>query len=98
MQVVETLLRLVKTIKEPNSHERHVMTLVDDILQVYLRDKPHSSVGSGYTPREICCSSFCDIFTAMPVRYILISLTSILHTVGKRLESFKNYFKDDYVQ
>jgi len=34
VQVVRTLLHLVKIVKEPPSHRRHVMTLVDDILQV----------------------------------------------------------------
>jgi len=38
VQVVRTLLHLVRTVKEPASHRRHVMTLVDDILQVRVHE------------------------------------------------------------
>jgi len=35
LQIVKTFIHLTNTIKQPKSHQRHVITLVDDILQVW---------------------------------------------------------------
>jgi len=54
LQVVKTLLHLVKTVTQPNSHRRHVITLVHDVLQVYDYGTTRFKSADNSSPSTIC--------------------------------------------